>query len=190
MLQFLAYYQVLEFYFHRYLRRKAEREILALLEEPPFARLPDADKSRLLDVIRHRYEGGRRLGGSERDLLENTIKECVTVYDLRSFIIENDARYHFYTSPTDPKIISTQVIPILDVSPDHRIDAARRIYDIRCRIVHVKEGFETQGPLLPSDSEHDIDSVEFLARYLSHDIDLVEFLARKALEASRKPLQV
>ena len=177
----VSYYQVLEFYFHRYLRRKAEREILNLLEKPPFDLVIDADKSRLLDVIKHRYEGGNSLGRGERDLLENIIKECVTPYDLRSFIVDNDARYGFYTSTTLPKTVSTHVIPILDMSPDHRTSAAWRIYDIRCRIVHAKAGYETQGPLLPSDQE---------TKYLRHDIDLVEFLARKMLKASSRSLQV
>lgn len=177
--QFLAYYQVLEFYFYRYLRRKAEREILNVLEEQPFKRLPDADKSRLLNVIRHRYEDGKRLGGGERELLKNTIKECVTPYDLRTFIIENDDRYEFYSSTTLPKALSKFVIPILDASPDHRESAAERIYDIRCRIVHAKTGSETQIPLFPSDSE---------TANLRHDIDLVQFLARKAIEIARRPL--
>ncbi len=179
LLQFLAYYQVLEFYFYRYLRRKAEREILDVLEEPPFKQLGDADKSRLLDVIRHRYEGSRKLGGSERDLLETTIKECVTPQDLRRFIVDNDDRYKFYTSTTAPKTLSRYVIPIMDASPDHRVSAAERIYDIRCRIVHAKTGFETQGPLFPFDPE---------TANLRHDIDLVQFLARKAIEKARRPL--
>ena len=50
LLQFLAYYQVLEFYFYRYLKRKAEREIIDILEEPPFKR---SSCERCGETLRH-----------------------------------------------------------------------------------------------------------------------------------------
>ena len=76
VLQFLTFYQVLEFYFYRYLRRNAEQGITNLLEEEPFDKLPEADKLRLLEAIRLRYEG-KKVGVNERDMLKTTIKECV-----------------------------------------------------------------------------------------------------------------
>ena len=59
VLQFLTFYQVLEFYFHRYLKRKSEQRIRNPLEEEPFDRLGEADKFRLLEAIRLRYEGSK-----------------------------------------------------------------------------------------------------------------------------------
>jgi hypothetical protein len=91
VLQFLTYYQVLVFYFHRYLRREAEREIKNLLEEEPFDKLMEADKLRLLEAIRVRYEG-KKVGVGERDMLKTTIRECVSPLDLRRFVIDNDER--------------------------------------------------------------------------------------------------
>jgi hypothetical protein len=54
---------VLEFYFHRYLKRKSENEIKNLLYEEPFDKLREADKLRLLKAIRLRYEG-KKLGSA------------------------------------------------------------------------------------------------------------------------------
>lgn len=181
VLQFLAFYQVLEFYFYRYLRHKAEQEIRNLLEEEPFDQLREADKLRLLEAIRLRYGGGKKLGASERQMLETTIRECVSQVDLRRFMIDNDERYDFFASRTLPKMVSECDLPVFDARLDLRRSVAERIYDIRCRIVHAKAEFEAQGPLLPTDPE---------AQYLRHDIDLVRYLARKALQKSRRPLQV
>jgi hypothetical protein len=50
-------------------------------------------------------------------------------------------------------------------------DVATRIYEIRCRIVHTKSGYDEE-PLLPFDPE---------IRYLRFDVDLIQFLARKVL---------
>ncbi len=46
------------------------------------------------------------------------------------------------------------------------------MYEIRCRIVHTKAGYDEQEPLFPFDPE---------VKYLRFDIDLIEFLARKVL---------
>ena len=178
VLQFLTYYQVLEFYFHRYLRRKADQEIEDLLEEEPFDKLVEADRLRLLEAIRLRYEG-KKLGVSERDMLETTIEECVSLLELRRFVIDNDERYYFFASRTLPKQISEKELPVFDARLDLRPSVAARIYDIRCRIVHVKAEFDTAGPLLPTDPA---------AQHLAHDIDLVKYLAGKVLRKSRRPL--
>jgi len=180
-LQFLAFYQVLEFYFHRYLRRKSEQEIRNLLEEEPFDKLREVDKLRLMETIRLKYEGSKKLGVNEPQMLEIVVKECVSPLELRRFLIDNDERYDFFGSNTNPKKISNKDLPLFDARLDLRPNVAERIYDIRCRIVHAKQGFEDQGPLLPTDPE---------AQYLRHDIDLVRYLAQMALRMSRRPLQI
>jgi hypothetical protein len=180
VLQFLTFSQVLEFYFRRYLRRKAQRETKNLLDEEPFDKLREADKLRLLEAIRLRYEG-KKVGLSERDMLETTIKECVSLLELRRFVIENDERYDFFASRTPPKQVSEKDLPVFDARLDLRPSVAARIYDIRCHIVHAKAEFDTAGPLLPTDPE---------AQYLGPDIDLVRYLAGKALQKSRRPLRI
>jgi hypothetical protein len=149
------------------------------LEQEPFDKLMAADKLRLLEAIRLRYEGNKRLGFNEREMLEITIKECVSSLDLRRFVIDNDERYAFFASRTLPKTVSEKELPLYDARIDLRPSAAERIYNIRCRIVHAKAEFDTVGPLLPTDPA---------AQYLSHDIDLVKYLAGKVLLKSRRPL--
>jgi hypothetical protein len=161
--------------------RKAEREIKDLLDEEQFNKLLEADKLRLLEAIRLRYEGSRKLGPSERAMLETSIKECVSLLELRRFVIDNDERYDFFASRTLPKQVSDKDLPVFDARLDLRPSVAARIYDIRCRIVHAKAEFDTAGPLLPTDPA---------AQYLGHDIDLVRYLAGKALQKSRRPLRI
>ncbi len=150
------------------------------MEEEPFDKLREADKLRLLEAIRLRYEG-KKVGLGERDMLETTIKECVSQLELRRFVTDNDERYHFFASPTLSKKVSKKELPMLDARLDMRRSAAERIYDIRCRIVHAKAEFDAEGPLLPTDPE---------AQYLGPDIDLVRYLAGKALRKSRRPLRI
>ncbi len=59
---------------------------------------------------------------------------------------------------------------------------AERIYAIRNRIVHAKEGGkEHEKPLFLFDSA---------VAHFEHDIDLVSFLARKTLVYSSRPLRL
>lgn len=178
LFQFLAYYQVLEFYFPVYSKMEAHNTLRNLLKDPTFDPSRSTDIERLLRVSQT-GTGGRGFG-NEASQLEATIHHCVTADDLRSFLIsEDENRYKFFTSDNAKKLTRARV-PVREESTDHRGSVAKRVYEIRNRIVHTKSGQEDQGPLFPFDSE---------TKYLKYDIELVEFLARKVLIASGRPLQ-
>ncbi len=179
LLQFLAYYQVLEFYFPYYSQTAAAEALQNVLKEPTFDPLRGADIARLLRAIKVNSKG--RTFGNDAEQLEATVRHCVSADDLEGFLMsDSEDRYGFYTSNKANRIVK-EPIPLREKSGDILGATAKRIYAIRNRIVHTKGGFSDQEPLFPFDPE---------VKYLSHDTDLVEFLARKVLIASSRPLEV
>lgn len=179
LLEFLAYYQVLEFYFPFYSQLEAKRTLQNTLKDPAFDPTRDGDLVRLLEALKIDSKG--RVSGNEAEQLEAAIRHSVTAEDLRTFLLPaNEDRYKFYTSDDSRKLVR-ETIPIRKESDDHRGAVAKRIYAIRNRIVHTKSGYAEREPLFPFDPE---------TKYLQHDSELVEFLARKVLIASSRPLRV
>ncbi len=179
LLRFLAFYQILEFYFPVYSEVEAQRTLKNVLKDPTFDPTRDADVSRLLGAIKVGSKG--RTFGNELEQLEATVRHCVSADDLRGFLIpEDEARYVFYTSD-DAKKVVRETLPLRRESEDHRGAVAKRIYAIRNRIVHTKGAQTNEAlPLFPFDPE---------TKHLDHDIDLAEFLAKKVLVASSRALQ-
>lgn len=191
LLRFLAYYQVLEFYFPYYSEIAAAETLQKSIlnepgfdptkpvfdpEKPAYDPTETSDISRLLKANKFNFRG--RGFGTEVEQLEDTIRRCVSADDLKSFF--SDDRIEFYTSKKASEI-AKESIPLGKKSGDIRRATAKRIYAIRNRIVHTKGGLSEKRPLFPFDSE---------VKYLSHDIDLVEFLARMVLIESSRPLEV
>ena len=176
LLQFLAFYQVVEFYFPVYAEAEAKRKLMAILKGPTFRGDREADIGRLLTVIQ-----GSRTGslGSELQQLKSTVNECVDHQDLREFFFSDEDRRTFYASKQ-----KYHKIPISNPDPnfDLRADAAARIYDIRCGIVHTKNNSSDDVHLLlPFSNEADD---------LAHDIGLMEFVAKSVLIAASVPFGI
>jgi hypothetical protein len=176
LLQFLAFYQVVEFYFPVYAEAEAKRKLMAILKGPTFRGDREADIGRLLTVIQ-----GSRTGslGSELQQLKSTVNECVDHQDLREFFFSDEDRRTFYASKQ-----KYHKIPISNPDPnfDLRADAAARIYDIRCGIVHTKNNSSDDVHLLLPFSKEADD--------LAHDIGLMEFVAKSVLIAASVPFGI
>ena len=178
LLQFLAYYQCIEYYFPVYAQREAIRRTRNAIKNPAFSVHNDSDMIRLLSTI----QIGRSSGlGDERAQLRATILECVDADDLRLFLTAETNRKDFFVSHYKP--ISDVKIPLAAKDADLRNEVADRIYAIRCRIVHTKVApHEGQLELLlPFSKEADL---------LTHDIELVRYVARQALVAASAPLSL
>lgn len=176
LLAFLGFYQVLEFYFPQYSRRGALQTLRESLRGLTLDALRDADLARVLDAVKI---GRRGAIGSELDQLKATLKHCVNQEALRAFVEEDNERTRFYTSDKCARVSRTR-IPVKGSSDNWRGDVARRVYEIRNRVVHAKSEHQDLDVLLPTDPEADL---------LWHDVELVAFLAREVLQASGKPLQ-
>ncbi|HEX4263072.1 MAG TPA: hypothetical protein VH597_01930 [Verrucomicrobiae bacterium] len=174
LLQFLAFYQVVEFYYPMFSEKDAIHRLKNILKDPRFDLHSDSDVSKVLRTIKPSPRGF----GSELQQLQATIRACVDPKELRAFLSGDEHRKIFYE--LDYKNVTKQQIPLKNTASDLFLETAQRIYEIRCRIVHTKdlaEDLETE-PLLPFSRE---------AEQLYFDIELIEFIAKKVLiTASQK----
>lgn len=178
LLQFLAYYQVVEFFFYTYSQEVARRKIRAILKDPVFRLDRDGDIGRILSAVTTKGRGY----GDERSQLRATLQACIDPADLRKFLTESDERAQFFSNKQ--KGLTNHKLPIGNIETDLRGDVAELLYDIRCKIVHTKgEGHEHEGDvelLLPFSKEADL---------LFHDIELLQYIARRVLISASSPLR-
>jgi hypothetical protein len=176
-IQFLEYYQVIEYYYPTYSREEARRRIRTILKDPTFRSDKDADIGKVLSVL----SGTGRGFGDERSQLRATLNACLDPVDLRNFLTEDEERIQFFS--TKQKGLTDHKIPLADKNADLRTPVADLIYDIRCKIVHTK-GESPEGEfelLLPFSKEVEL---------LLYDIDLIHYLARNVLVAASAPLSL
>ncbi|RYG86696.1 MAG: hypothetical protein EON59_09370 [Alphaproteobacteria bacterium] len=176
LLQYLAFYQCVEYYFPRYSQSEARRRISHILKSPTFRGHSHDDLDRIISAIQISRSGGI---GNERSQLRAVINECLTADEVRAYIVQTpDREAHFATKSGGRNY---HRIPVSTKDLDLRNDVADRIYDIRCKIVHTKneERDEAFSMLLPFSRDAD---------HLSMDIDLVRFVADCVLVASSDSL--
>ncbi|MFF0062654.1 hypothetical protein ACFYRC_14035 [Streptomyces sp. NPDC005279] len=177
LLEYLAYYQVLEYFFPSFSHRDTLEKLRNELLDPRFR--PDEDRN-LVRIIN--LASGRGKGfGSEREQLRSTIGGCVTEGHIRDFIESSDTLSEHFSGKQ--KIKDVAHLNIEDMKNDLLTSLANRVYDIRCRIVHAKEdgGKSAVDLLLPSSKE---------AEALGPDIELIKFLAQKVLIAGASRLRL
>ena len=176
LLQFLAYYQVLEYYFPIYSYGDAKRTVRNILRNPTFNKESESDITRLLQAIKVTARG--KAFGDEKEQLKSTVIGSVVDDDLRSFMEADPERKEFF-GHSGARGLSKVNIPLGDTDQDLRPHVASRIYQIRCRVVHTKSEDRESELLLPFSPD---------IRKLTHDLELVEFLARNVLVANSRPL--
>jgi hypothetical protein len=176
LLQFLAYYQVIEYYFPAYIEPKAKSQIEKIITNPNFKISIDADIRKLLNVIRE--FANHKAFKDEKEILEYIVKSCISGKELKDFISLETERTKFYSSINDE--ISKEIISLnSDIEEILLAQVARRIYDIRCQIVHSKEGYENRlNPYSPK------------IKRLDYDLELIEFISKRILIAHSKPLNI
>ncbi|MDF2051151.1 hypothetical protein [Arthrobacter sp. Cr_A7] len=173
LLAFLAYYQVLEFFFARYSELEAIRKARTNLRNPLFNIEDDGQLGRLLML------GGGAKGRSERDQLKATLRSCLEVDEIDTFVLHHPERAAHLKNKK--KIVDVSIINVENRGVDLIDQVAYRIYEIRCRVVHAKDGGGHDSKLLMPYSPE--------VKELSHDVDLVRFCAQRALIASAGPIQ-
>jgi hypothetical protein len=176
LLQFLAYYQTIEYYFPAYSQAEARRKIRNILKNPAFRPERDTDVAKILLAAQANGLGY----GDERSQLRATLNECLEPGALRAFLTDSEERAKYFSSKADK--LTDQKIQVRNPDADLRNDVADRIYDIRCKIVHTKSGGR-EGEvelLLPFSKE---------AELLYADIELMQFVAREILISASTPLR-
>jgi len=174
LLQYLAYYQILEYYFKTYSMLEARGEIRNCLKDPGFDVDDDDDIERIVASVSGKL--GPRV--SERDLLCDTIRGCISKEELVSGISNAPLKDYF---KDECKTVSQYKVNPENKEIEIREQLAERIYDIRCRIVHAKED-DKRGRIMPFTKE------EVLLRRF--DLPMIENLANKVLIANSKKLSL
>ncbi|MDC9524212.1 hypothetical protein PSH54_01665 [Pseudoalteromonas sp. Angola-30] len=175
LLQFLAFYQSIEFYYPVYFKSEFNRKVRTILKDPSFNIERDSDISRITTIA------STKTGGTEREQLKATLHGCIEPEELQSFIEGKKDRAEFFSSKQ--KGITSCVLNFKNRNIDIISQVADRIYDIRCKVVHVKaeDGEAELELLLPYTEE---------AEKLTYDIELVQFLSQKVLICSSTPLKL
>jgi len=177
LLQFLAFYQCVEFYFPMYFQAEQKRRIRNILKNPTFRPDRETDIGRVLAAI----SGPNRKGlPDERTMLRATLQECIDRDELRKYLEEDEDRQKFFTQKA--KGLTDVKIPIRSPDTDLRDFVADRIYDIRCKVVHTKSDLNDEIELLLPFSKE--------AQQLEADIGLMQFIAQKVLIAGSTPLKM
>ncbi|WP_350576334.1 hypothetical protein [Pseudomonas sp. HY2-MNA-CIBAN-0224] len=170
LLQYLAFYQVIEFYFPRYSQSEAHRKLKSLLKDPTFRSEKDSDVAKLLDAIHVSKSGAF---GDERSQLRAVLDECTYSDEIRAFITSDSERLAFFNAKSKG---AYHKINTNSEDVDLRVDVSRRIYEIRCKIVHTKSDSRDVEVkmLLPFSAEAD---------QLRFDIELIQYVAQRVLIA-------
>ncbi|MDV7145174.1 hypothetical protein R3X27_21030 [Tropicimonas sp. TH_r6] len=175
LLQFLAYYQVVEYYFPNFSKLEAVRSARKILKHPSFRVDRESDLTKLVATI----SGNGRVGTSEREQMKVTVLEVLSSDDVKQFFDDNEEISELLGKKR--KGITDKTVNIARKDHDHRADIAELLYDIRCRIVHTKNGFEGLQPemILPfSAAEEDMWAYT----------ELMQFVAQNALVRSSSVL--
>lgn len=175
LVQYLAMYQVLEYYFPMFAEQLRCRRLSQILRDPRFDAFSETDITRAVHSV---LGSGNARGPSERQQLQAVLESCVAAPDLLSLIVDDDrlcsavgrkdglSRFRI-----NPKNEQTSLIT----------QVAARVYDIRCRIVHAKlsdEDTASPAPLMPYSSE---------AGEMAEDLHLIRYLAQRAIIANIRP---
>lgn len=167
LLQFLAYYQSIEFHYPVFYNADVGRKVKSILKHPSFRVDSEADIARIVSIIKSNGKGF----ATEKEQLKATLKECIDNDDIENFIKADEERVKHFLNTS--KGISKFSINIQNRAELYN-QVADRIYDIRCKIVHTKgeEGNEELDLLLPYSKEAD---------NLQEDIELIRLLAQKVI---------
>ena len=178
LLQFLSFYQILEYYFPLFSNADAKQKIKNFIRDPTFNIERDKDISKIINIIKLTSYG--KSFNNEINQLKVTIQNIIDTESLVEFLTENKKRKDFFEKPKKGNSLSKYQLPLTNPGQDIREGVSKRIYEIRCKIVHTKEDGDNEL-LLP----FSIDIV-----HLKYDLELIEFLARKALIATRRTMKL
>lgn len=177
LLQFLALYQILEFYFPIFSQKDAHHQIKNIIKDPRFNPNKDSDITKILGAINNNKSG---IGfGSELEQLKSTIQNCITTEELRDLIDGDEEMVEFFKDKKS-KSLSAKGLSLANKNADLIAECAERIYEIRCRVVHTKASDKNYDLLLPSSPE---------LKHLVFDISILETIAKKVLVSTSRLLK-
>jgi hypothetical protein len=178
LLQFLAFYQVVEFFFNYYSMQEVQNLAVNYLKDPKFSPHNVRSVQELIRIIKeHRASDTAR---NEREQLKAVLTSTLHPNEIVSWMTEDEEREKFFQTRDLFRKTSDKLLNIR--KPNDLIQQlTERIYDIRCKIVHTKSLGNEQDFILPYSEE---------ALNLSYDIDLMQEVAERVLIASASELEI
>jgi hypothetical protein len=169
VLQYQYYYQVVEYFFPSFVQAETIRQVRTVLANPAFSEGRDEDLTTLIGIA----NSGDATRIRERDQMRSAVAASVTEFELRQWIVDLDERYDGHFSKRKQDLSGVEKV---DLSSPLIAQVAKRVYDLRCRVVHAKSDGGANGDeqLLPSSDE---------VQYLGADVELVQRLAQRAIVA-------
>ncbi|MBK5143418.1 hypothetical protein I2494_06740 [Budviciaceae bacterium BWR-B9] len=174
LLQYLALYQVVEFYYPIYSELAAQKKVANALKDPSFNSHNTKDIARIFNIVK--TASSTR---SELSQLEATLKECVEISLLRDWLKSDSKRDEYFRSKNAVKLSEYKINSHVTEDDELLRQVLQRFYNIRCRIVHTK-GVDAELEVLHPQSKE--------VKYLEYDIELANFLAHRVLISSSKPM--
>lgn len=175
--QYLAFYQTIEFYYTVYSYRDAQLRIKNLLKDPRFDVGKEKDLSKILNIVK--YNNNSNSFGNELEQLKATLKHCVATQDIEDFINQEFMEKETFSNKQIKKLAKNTITLQYEDADVLFSEIAKRIYAIRCRIVHTKGVHDNVETLHPLSNE---------VRFLGADLKLIEFVSKKILFANSKPV--
>ncbi|GIG64000.1 hypothetical protein [Phytomonospora endophytica] len=175
LLEFLAYYQAIEFFFPSFVNADIHKRVRIKLRDPRFDVESDSDIQKVVAAASGASQGGQP---KEREQLRIALEACLEDAEIKDFITNILDSKDFFSAKCN--IRGTQALRFEEKGSGSFVrQVADRIYAIRCRIVHSKESpdNDTQPALLPYGSE---------AQELVRDIALARFVAQKVIIAGSR----
>ena len=163
--RYLKYFQVLEFYMTKAANSVAAAQNVSVEQATSPLRPPPNQL------------------GAEKNKLDAVISEAVSQAQAAGLLGDKD----LFAALSNPKVIQDVEVLRADASGhpvpghDYRLELSKRTYDLRNRIVHMKEGGGKDGKTLLAPYSRE-------ARDLAADLRLVRFLAEHAMERWSEPL--
>ena len=178
LLSFLAFYQVLEFFFPIFTQEEVSNRVRQKLRSPRFNSEDETSIQALIAIIRPSV----KFGVSEKEQLRATIRRCLETEAIKQFVTSSEPTQEHFCQRRQ-SITGLSALTLDGSGQDLRDQVADRIYEIRCRIVHTKSDGGDTGVelLLPTGPE---------ARSLAPDIELARIAAEEALVAGSRPLDL
>ncbi|WP_421884004.1 hypothetical protein [Pacificispira sp.] len=176
LMQYLAFYQSIEFFFPKFSRQEAKENIRNILRRPNFKIERDADIEKIFRVS---TSSSSRVYGSELEQLKSTVKSCIDENDLVDFI---NSQEDLSQKLREKSTLSSQNVRADTRNPDLLDEVSRRIYEIRCRIVHAKSDENNKLPPLMPYSEEE--------KYLHYDIVLIKYISSSVISSSGETLNI
>lgn len=175
--QYLAFYQTIEFYYTVYSYRDAQLRIKNLLKDPSFDVGKEKDLSKILNIVK--FNNSSNSFGNELEQLKATLKHCIDAREIEGFILNEEMDKDTFNNKQVKKLAKSTINLQYEDSDVLFSDIAKRIYEIRCRIVHTKGVQDNVETLHPLSNE---------VRFISHDLKLIEFVSKKILIANSQPI--